>query len=199
MVGVDGYDLTQQLKADDPSLPTSRSSSSPTKPSEALRAEGARRCGAAAHLRRVASRPRRSLDEGPVARRRSTPRRERRRRTAPGDRAVRASGRRRRAAAAATARRSPSSAPATPSSGGYGAPRPAMAASRARAPSIGRGRRRHERRDVPHIDDLLRLMIERGGSDLHITVGQPSGHPPARRDRPDRGHQAALRRRTRRR
>ncbi len=29
--------------------------------------------------------------------------------------------------------------------------------------------------DVPHIDDLLRLMIERGGSDLHVTVGSPPG------------------------
>ena len=29
--------------------------------------------------------------------------------------------------------------------------------------------------DVPHIDDLLRLMIERNGSDLHITVGSPPG------------------------
>jgi twitching motility protein PilT len=29
--------------------------------------------------------------------------------------------------------------------------------------------------DVPHVDDLLRLMIERGGSDLHITVGSPPG------------------------
>lgn len=29
--------------------------------------------------------------------------------------------------------------------------------------------------EVPHIDDLLRLMLERGGSDLHITVGSPPG------------------------
>ncbi|MCE5202703.1 MAG: type IV pilus twitching motility protein PilT [Actinomycetia bacterium] len=29
--------------------------------------------------------------------------------------------------------------------------------------------------DTPHIDDLLRLMIERGGSDLHVTVGSPPG------------------------
>jgi len=29
--------------------------------------------------------------------------------------------------------------------------------------------------DAPHIDDLLRLMIDRGGSDLHITVGSPPG------------------------
>ena len=28
---------------------------------------------------------------------------------------------------------------------------------------------------TPHIDDLLRLMLERGGSDLHITVGSPPG------------------------
>lgn len=26
---------------------------------------------------------------------------------------------------------------------------------------------------VPHIDDLLRLMLQRGGSDLHLTVGSP--------------------------
>ncbi|MHB1136321.1 MAG: PilT/PilU family type 4a pilus ATPase [Coriobacteriia bacterium] len=29
--------------------------------------------------------------------------------------------------------------------------------------------------DVPHIDDLLRHMIDIGGSDLHITVGSPPG------------------------
>jgi len=29
--------------------------------------------------------------------------------------------------------------------------------------------------DLPHVDDLLRKMIERGGSDLHITVGTPPG------------------------
>jgi len=27
----------------------------------------------------------------------------------------------------------------------------------------------------PHIDDLLRILIERGGSDLHLTVGSPPG------------------------
>jgi len=30
-------------------------------------------------------------------------------------------------------------------------------------------------RDIPHVDDLLRLMIDEGGSDLHITVGSPPG------------------------
>ncbi len=29
--------------------------------------------------------------------------------------------------------------------------------------------------EVPHIDDLLRLMLQRGGSDLHVTVGSPPG------------------------
>jgi twitching motility protein PilT len=29
--------------------------------------------------------------------------------------------------------------------------------------------------DTPHIDDLLRLMLQRGGSDLHLTVGSPPG------------------------
>ena len=28
---------------------------------------------------------------------------------------------------------------------------------------------------TPHVDDLLRLMLERGGSDLHLTVGSPPG------------------------
>jgi twitching motility protein PilT len=31
------------------------------------------------------------------------------------------------------------------------------------------------RGDLPHVDDLLRLMIDQGGSDLHITVGSPPG------------------------
>ena len=29
--------------------------------------------------------------------------------------------------------------------------------------------------DNPHVDDLLRVMLDRGGSDLHITVGSPPG------------------------
>jgi twitching motility protein PilT len=28
---------------------------------------------------------------------------------------------------------------------------------------------------TPHLDDLLRLMLQRGGSDLHLTVGSPPG------------------------
>ncbi len=29
--------------------------------------------------------------------------------------------------------------------------------------------------DIPHVDDLLRMMLDRGGSDLHLTVGSPPG------------------------
>ncbi|MBN1193577.1 MAG: response regulator, partial [Coriobacteriia bacterium] len=32
-----------------------------------------------------------------------------------------------------------------------------------------------DRSDVPHVDDLLRIMIDQGGSDLHLTVGSPPG------------------------
>jgi twitching motility protein PilT len=52
---------------------------------------------------------------------------------------------------------------------GYGAPQepPAQRVSAAGgAPSPG---------DLPHVDDLLRLLIDRGASDLHITVGSPPG------------------------
>jgi len=55
----------------------------------------------------------------------------------------------------------PSAAPA-----GYGAPQPVSpgpAASTTAPPGA----------DTPHIDDLLRLMLQRGGSDLHLTVGSP--------------------------
>jgi len=29
--------------------------------------------------------------------------------------------------------------------------------------------------DIPHVDDLLRMMLQRGGSDLHLSVGSPPG------------------------
>ncbi len=49
---------------------------------------------------------------------------------------------------------------------GYGAPQVTIdAPSAVRAPAA----------DVPHVDDLLRTMIDLGGSDLHITVGSPPG------------------------
>ncbi len=52
---------------------------------------------------------------------------------------------------------------------GFGGPRVAPPSS----PSIGVGVAPQS--DVPHVDDLLRHMIDIGGSDLHITVGSPPG------------------------
>lgn len=78
---------------------------------------------------------------------------------------------------------------------GYGAPQPASAAQTPNAPMsaapsygapqpvpssasadvvVGSGGSGSVG-DSPHIDDLLRLMLDRGGSDLHITVGSPPG------------------------
>lgn len=49
---------------------------------------------------------------------------------------------------------------------GYGTPQVTAGASGAvKAPGA----------DIPHVDDLLRMMIDLGGSDLHITVGSPPG------------------------
>jgi twitching motility protein PilT len=53
--------------------------------------------------------------------------------------------------------------PPKPASAGFGAPEAATGGEVV----VGR--------DVPHVDDLLRLMIDKGGSDLHITVGSPPG------------------------
>lgn len=65
----------------------------------------------------------------------------------------------------------PAPAPAPAAPAGYGAPQPVAASSeppvRVEAGPGGT--------EVPHIDDLLRLMLQRGGSDLHITVGSPPG------------------------
>lgn len=66
---------------------------------------------------------------------------------------------------------SPAAAPGTPATPpGYGAPQPVSAPAETASAPI------HVNDDgVPHIDDLLRLMLQRGGSDLHITVGSPPG------------------------
>ncbi|MHB1020626.1 MAG: PilT/PilU family type 4a pilus ATPase [Coriobacteriia bacterium] len=63
----------------------------------------------------------------------------------------------------------PSAGIGAPQASGFGAPQaPAPAGA-----SIGIGVAPES--DVPHIDDLLRHMIDIGGSDLHITVGSPPG------------------------
>jgi len=42
-------------------------------------------------------------------------------------------------------------------------------------PEVATKKAEPETSDNPHIDDLLRVLIERGGSDLHLTVGSPPG------------------------
>jgi len=64
----------------------------------------------------------------------------------------------------------PGSAPAA-AAPSYGAPQPVASNPMPDVAVTGGG----PASDTPHIDDLLRLMLERGGSDLHITVGSPPG------------------------
>ena len=61
---------------------------------------------------------------------------------------------------------SPTSMPAEET---YAAPQPAAASSV--VPAVFQV----DEDGLPHLDDLLRLMLQRGGSDLHITVGSPPG------------------------
>ncbi len=70
---------------------------------------------------------------------------------------------------------------------GYGAPTPVMPVPAATGPAAGApfgpapggaavmGEGPPPGSGTPHVDDLLRLMLERGGSDLHLTVGSPPG------------------------
>ena len=74
--------------------------------------------------------------------------------------------------------------------GGYGAPTPVEPGAGARSSTPGTGVPQPSNTagrpsvtgessapgsGTPHVDDLLRLMLERGGSDLHLTVGSPPG------------------------
>ncbi len=59
---------------------------------------------------------------------------------------------------------------------GYGAPQAPPSESTTPAVAVSQPTVKNpDRSDAPHIDDLLRLMIDRGGSDLHIAVGSPPG------------------------
>jgi twitching motility protein PilT len=64
-----------------------------------------------------------------------------------------------------------------PAPAGYGAPQPVPATAPAPQPAVSQNPASAgpKRNDNVHIDDLLRLMIDRGGSDLHIAVGSPPG------------------------
>jgi twitching motility protein PilT len=57
---------------------------------------------------------------------------------------------------------------------GYGAPQPAPQVAPVPAPPSG-SVEVAPGGDTPHIDDLLRIMLDRGGSDLHVAVGSPPG------------------------
>lgn len=67
----------------------------------------------------------------------------------------------------------PGAAPTAPAPA-YGAPQP-VASNPMPDVVVSGGGGGGPASDTPHIDDLLRLMLERGGSDLHITVGSPPG------------------------
>lgn len=71
---------------------------------------------------------------------------------------------------------------AAPASAGYGAPQAVPTFSTPQATQVAPQPQVAVTRDTapqgsesPHIDDLLRVMLERGGSDLHIAVGSPPG------------------------
>jgi twitching motility protein PilT len=150
MADVDGYTLTQQIKQE-PELASIPVIILADDPSEAT-ALRARQAGAAAHMA-DATDPAAILDKIRTL-----------------------------AAGAGPAPASSASGDAAPqpaasaSAAGYGAPQPVPVtgapAAPPTAPSVKVG---PPPSDVPHIDDLLRLMIERNGSDLHITVGSPPG------------------------
>lgn len=59
---------------------------------------------------------------------------------------------------------------------GYGAPQqPPRGYGAPQAGSVTGGAVRAPGAEIPHVDDLLRMLIDLGGSDLHITVGSPPG------------------------
>jgi len=69
------------------------------------------------------------------------------------------------APAAVPAPATPAYAPAQDLPTGYSASQPASATVVGGASTA----------EIPHVDDLLRMMIDLGGSDLHLTVGSPPG------------------------
>jgi twitching motility protein PilT len=178
LVGIDGYALTRQLKENPETarVPVVIVSLNPTEAS-ALKA---RQCGAAAHL--PAAGPVEAIvtkvvtlagaaDEVrtpqpvpvPVG-------------VAAGDAATVLAG-----AASRTAGVSPPASQFPPVASSYGDDplRPAAADSTLRdlsyIPEVAVKEEPLPGPEIPHIDDLLRIMIDRGGSDLHLTVGSPPG------------------------
>jgi twitching motility protein PilT len=178
LVGIDGYALTRQLKENPETarVPVVIVTLSPTEAS-ALKA---RQCGAAAHL--PASGPVEAIvskvvslagaaDEVRVPQ------------PVPVPVGVGAGGAVNPVAGATsrTAGVAPpaSQVPPVNSSHGDEVLKPASSDSTLRdlsyVPEVAVKEARPEEPENPHIDDLLRIMIDRGGSDLHLTVGSPPG------------------------
>ena len=160
LVGMDGYQLTQHLKADERLAPIPVIIVA-TQPNEAT-AMKARQAGAAAHLSSMADIS--VLVEKVLA-------------LASAEAATVPAAA---AAAAATVPAAGADAgygvPQAPPPG-YGAPQPASAPSGNGGGGNGYGTVTPVAPavEIPHIDELLRLMLDRGGSDLHITVGSAPG------------------------
>ncbi len=149
LVGMDGYAFTQELKCDDDlcDIPVVIVTADPTEAS-ALRA---RQAGAATHVPA-------SVDPVALIQKLLGPP----------------------IATAAASAPAPSSAPAyesAPAPAPAPAPQPAATAASPviTGPRHGALGSEPMPSDLPHIDDLLRKMLERGGSDLHITVGTAPG------------------------
>jgi twitching motility protein PilT len=177
LVGIDGYSLTGQLKEnpDTARVPVVIVSQKPTEAS-ALRA---RQVGAAAHL--PSAGPVDAIVAKVVALAQMDGAAERRPVPVPvgvGAGVVASAG------APASARSVGTSVPAPgvqSSCGSEGGDvlRPAVSSSipgdQPYVPDVAVKREVPQDSDNPHIDDLLRIMIDRGGSDLHLTVGSPPG------------------------
>ncbi len=177
LVGMDGYALTQQLKEDPQTahVPVVIVSLNPTEAS----AVKARQCGAAAHL------PARGPVEAIAAKVVSLLGGNASARTQPAPVAVGVGARETAQGGAPSvstqagvpqpASQAPPQAVAEPAS----LLRPAVAteggAGAYSVPEVVVTRESPAESETPHIDDLLRIMIDRGGSDLHLTVGSPPG------------------------
>ncbi|TDB39727.1 MAG: PilT/PilU family type 4a pilus ATPase [Actinobacteria bacterium] len=170
LVGMDGYAFTAELKSDPDlsSIPVVIVASSPNEAS-ALKA---RQSGAAAHL------PMSIEIETLVQKLASLA-------AVPGTAPVAAPVQAAAHASDAGGYGAPQEVPAgygapQPVPAGYGAPQAPPADDMPAAPPVQEAPRIEtpstpDKSDAPHIDDLLRVMIDRGGSDLHIAVGSPPG------------------------
>ena len=181
LLGMDGYALTEQLKCQEAcaNVPVVIVSLSPTEAS-ALRA---RQAGAAAHvsgtgpIASLTSKIAALADVSPVAVASNVVQAAQPVAAAPAAYVQSPQPTAQAASSVATvAAPAPVYGSATQAAPSIGVSKPADAPHYTGVPDIAVGfDSGSEADDIPHIDDLLRLMLERGGSDLHITVGSPPG------------------------